>query len=345
MATSGKHIAKNNSKVSGKTIIASAELLALLVSISIGTKVAINAFDNMEEKKEQRRIEATEFAESFDFETLYNGIVSQYKIYQSNGNLNTVGKVFQYFHDKIVNTNLSEKEKIDLLQTYLNDSHTFEEIIEYLNTDTKAVIYEEINIENNNINVVINNQELMAQIHEASAAYQVPEAILVGLIADKVMEGKISQQAIAQSYHTDWNKLDSNRSAHNYTTGRDDQLKGWNGPNSVMHLAAVLANSIKEEDADLYKAIIGVKIGPKNMNTEYGNAYDEVANRILSYASCYLSDKRFSLDYNSVVEGRTLSTTFESSKYQEYLTSVINSVINILDTEMIQYYDNGVSLH
>ncbi len=343
MATNGKHMAKNNPKVSGKTIIASAELLALLVSLSIGTKTAINVYEKNEEKKELRRFEATEFAENFNIESLYNRIASQYNIYQGNGNLNTVGKVFEYFHNKITNPNLSEEEKIYILQSALKEENLSNEILSYINGNDKNIIYDEEEIKVKSLEAVTKNQDLMHQIREASDAYHVPEAILVGIIADNTTGENVTQQSIGQSYHNDWNKLSSDRSSHNYSTGKDDQLKGWNGPNSVMHLAAILANSIKEENANLYRAIIDVKVGPNHFN--YQNNYNDLANKILTYASNYLSDKRFSLDYNSVVEGMNYSTTFESSNYQEYLVSVVNSVINILDTEIVQYYDNGVSLH
>lgn len=355
MATSGQHLPKpqRNPKVNGKKIIATVELMALLATAGLGVKYGSDAYEKKQQEKiEKRELEISQFTENFKVMDLFNGIVSQYKTYQNNSDkLNTVGLVFQYFSDKISNPNLSEEQKIELLQNLLNDENLYDDIYTYIDNNIESIqSFEHKDVEDDKLYSVTNDVELMQQIHEASEAYKVPESVLIGLIALNSNGDKIAQSSILYSYHSDWNNLNSNRSSHNYITGEDDQLKGWNGKNSVMHLAAILENSIKQENKDLFLAIEGVLAGPKNMDnyTKYGNLdsrYADKANEVLSYATRYLNDERISLDYNAVSETMTYTTTFESNLYQDYLVSILNSIINTLDINIIQYYNNGVSLH
>lgn len=348
MANSGRHVKKNPS-VSNKVILTSAALSILLTSAGLA-----NYHKN--ENKENTNNDNVEYYtenESISLYDLINSVESKYSIYQNDKDLNTTGLIFEYIKEQINDSNLTDEERKELLNNLFNDENLENNIYNYIRSKNYDVITIQTNdIDKNEvmekINIVYNNSEVMAKIKEYSVKYQIPESILVGIIASHASYDKSLQSSIIESYSKDWFTNNIQNTVITYDGNGNaigsENLGDWRNDDTIMRLAAAFAKSIMNENEDMIKAIQSVELGPNGLmniqNEDILNKYKKQAEFILYAAKLYNgNDERTIIHFasNRSVSGpKDKEIIIESNTYQEYLNSILTSIINELDATIIQ---------
>lgn len=369
MIYNGKHAAKNNPKVDGKRLIATLEIVAFLTTAGVGVREAIKID---EQKRAARELEhkidgISAVAESYNVNQFFSLIESKYNKYQSENwqDMTTDGLILSFFKEQIDKPELREAEKAQILYDLIQDEHLYEYIYNYIQThSTNVTFFEESNINYEKLNTITSDEKLMHFINEASNAYQVPEPIIIGLIARSMKDEKVDRQTIMNSYYASWSNLQERRSSHNYLTGEDDRLDSWKSPqvdaqynesNYVMKLGAIYENALKEFNGDTNKAIMATTLGlriakeiegtahnlsEKELNDVINKSTDNI-NSTLSYAMHYMNDGRFVIHYKGINENAYYTVTFETNEFESFLSQKINVIANDIDINLISHFGIG----
>ena len=204
MIYNGKHAAKSNPKVDGKRLIATLEIVAFLTTAGVGVREAIKID---EQKRAARELEPkidgiSAVAESYNVNQFFSLIESKYNKYQNENwqDMTTDGLILSFFKEQIDEPELREAEKAQILYDLIQDEHLYEYIYNYIQThSTNVTFFEESNINYEKLNTITSDEKLMHFINEASNAYQVPEPIIIGLIARSMKDEKVDRQTIMNS--------------------------------------------------------------------------------------------------------------------------------------------------
>lgn len=340
--------AKNNPKVNGQRIIATAALLAVLTSAGLGVKAMIEHSKKDEVPTVEPTIDAmTSSAHVLRVSETFKAIESQYELYQKDdpNSLSTAGLIFQFYEHYLNGGDYSEREKLQIIYNLTRDEGLYDSILKYIEENSAAPTrFQIVNINENNLEIIKNDETLIGEISEAADAYRVPAPILAGLIAKNANGKEISYDTLYSSFDGTWNKLPSDRSVYNFTTEEDDKLKEWVGKeNKVMHLSAILANSIKEQNYDLKSAIPLVVMGIERGKSAKSDEVNNIDNEILTYATFYENDRRFVVHYLTGNKNNVYTITYISSDYEEYVLETLNSIVAQIQLNILSQYDNILS--
>ncbi len=346
MGNKGKHLAKNNPDANGQRLKATVATAILLGSLGVGIKSIVKSNDNR--GNNSSNIDTTIEDQSYSVDEFFNIIKAKYNRYQniSWNDLSTQGLILSYFESKISSPELTEDQKLEMLSNLLNDEHLTEDVLEYINDNSfNAIPFQQTEVDMNNIVAIKNDQKIMAFIRDAAEAYQVPEEILVGIIARSMDNGELNANQVESSYSESWRKIGERRSSHNYTTNEDNRLDEWQEQKSttyptevnyVARLAASLANAIKENNGDIVKAISATTSG---LNTT-DNIKD--CNETLSYAMAYLGDGRFVVHYASGRGNKYCTVTFASNNYsKEFLPYTLHLITTDINGYICIFYNEN----
>ena len=345
----GRHLAKSNLDVEGKKIIITSTIVLGLIFGSTIYDGVNNTKNNQELPSNFETPSIPIVANISELSVLeqIDAIASNYPIYQNSNDLNTIGLTIQFIKNFISDSNLTDNERIDILNSLKENPNLLDELITYINSNSQNIIYyDESKIDLNSLYTVLQDERLMAEISKGETDYKMPESILVGIAANRMGNKDLARTNRGPGgVSLGISESSGDRSAHNFRTGKDDKIKDF--PSIGAALSACVKESDKSDKYDLYRdldsALTIFYAGPDNKDTAIEQFAIQNKNNVLSYTSQYLKDKRIVIHYTyNASEYKDATITFESSNYQEFVEQTLNGVLNQIDINILQSYDQGI---
>lgn len=346
-----KHLAQSKKELDGKKIVVS----LALAGIFIGGSVIGHHFYKEDQIKKNDNSDLNSQSDEVQIitvpsvDTLFKSLKSNYKIYQNEDqqDFTTAGLILQYIENQISDLNISNNEKLEILNNLMSDGKLYENVYAFIQENSQNVEYfQEVPTDKENLNKTINDERLMAEIEKGSTDYHMPEEILVGLYANSINNPSLKNSG---PYGVNNSIFGSERTAHNFTTNSDDRLTSYS------NIAAYLSNALKSSNKndklnlqrDMGSAIECYIIGPNNIKLDIESDIRQNGinnkNAVITYASQYLKDKRIPIHYTyKGLNDEEITITYETNDYPDYVMQALDSVLTQIDINILQTYGYGI---